>query len=145
MTKERKNTAAIQADRITDFLVEDILNASDEEIMAEAKEDYADVKAEAEHIHKLIKSAIFDHGKTQLKEAKKQFIADKEKRNKNVSVISLEDKRALIRRLSESNTGLTLAAREENKMSDRDLDACIQSAYELGLIDEEGNILCNDD
>ena|GEM_PF-1604392 len=144
MIKEKKSTAAIQADRITDFLVDDILNASDEEIMAEAQEDYADVKAEVEHIHALIQNAVSNHGKTQLKEAKRQCLADKEKRVQNVPVISLEEKRALLRRLSESNTNLTLAAREESEMSARDLDAYIQNACELGLIDKEGNILCDD-
>jgi hypothetical protein len=48
-------------DRITDGLVEDIMAMTDEEILAEAKEDGIDLEAETARVKAIIQAAIDKH------------------------------------------------------------------------------------
>lgn len=145
MNKEKKISVFEQADRVSDLLVDEILALSDEEIMAEAQEEYENMEEEAKKIHGLIQKALFSYGKSRLKKAKLEFQEQKTKARGNLRINSLEKKIAIIKRLNSANDNIsrkvTMAARKEEELSERDLDIYLQSAYELGLIDEEGNDL----
>jgi hypothetical protein len=58
MTK--KNNETQQLSKLTDLLIDDIMAASDEEILKEAAEDYPDVREEAIRVFSLIQGVIDD-------------------------------------------------------------------------------------
>ncbi len=58
----RKNEPRDELARLTESLVEDILETSDDEVLAEAAEDFDDVDAVVDHAKELIEGAIVEAG-----------------------------------------------------------------------------------
>lgn len=143
--KQERET--VQMDRIIDLLVEDLFAASDKDILAEATAEHADVKAEVQKLYVIAQEAIFNHGKAKLETAKKALAAKRGVTKNELRISSLERKKQIINSIRNANDNLkqkvTMAARNENELSESDLDIYLQSLYDLGVIDEEGNILCD--
>lgn len=135
-----KTRAQLQLERISDFLAEDILAASDEEILAIAAEQHPDLRAETKRIFFLVQSAMNEHGKKKLQEIKKQYKKQEQNTPSNIVRLATDKKKDIVKRLSENDKTVTLAARNGKDLSGGDLDAYLESLYELGVIDEEGNI-----
>lgn len=126
---------------VADLFVEDILELSDEELMKEAQEEYDDIASEISKTRNIINSAVMQSRKSRLTTAKEQLEIKKNVTNKNnISTLNINDKRALINRAKESVDSLTLAARNEDEMSETDIDGVLQDLIELEVIDENGNI-----
>jgi len=126
---------------VADLFVEDILELSDEELMKEAQEEYDDIASEISKTRNIINSAVMQSRKSRLTTAKEQLEIKKNVTNKNnISTLNINDKRALINRAKESVDSLTLAARNEDEMSESDIDGVLQDLIELEVIDENGNI-----
>ncbi len=142
MMKKEKNIQN-QIDRIVDLMVDDVLETSNEEILQEVSEENRDVKAEAQRVHALIQEAVFEHNKSKLEEAKKQVKTHKSRSRLQLRVAGIDKKRELLRNLNANDNmvHLTMAARKEEELSDRDIESVLQNMLELGLIDEDGNIL----
>jgi hypothetical protein len=69
MTKNKKS-AREALDRLADAFVEDILNMSDEEILAEFREDHGDPDQHADKMRELIEESVMIANKQRLAEAK---------------------------------------------------------------------------
>jgi hypothetical protein len=144
MTK-RRLTESEQLDRLADTLVQDILELSDEEVIAEAKERFGDPKQEIDRLRGVIDGAFMRASKTKLAEAKASLAAyKKNNHSNNVVALSTAQKRTLIERFtaqdSELQQKLTLAARKgEGIQTENDIEGMFEDLIELGLIDEEGN------
>jgi len=64
MTQNQKQEVLLP-DAVTELLVEDIIESSDEEILEEARSEYADVDAEVAKIREVISSATIKAKKSQ--------------------------------------------------------------------------------
>jgi len=138
MNENRRNKLPVS---MADILVDDILESSDEDILSEAREKYDDVDSEIEKSRKLISATVMNSRKFRLAAAKEQLESNKAaKQESNVLSLSISDKRMLINQAKESVNSLTLAARNEEEMSELDVDGVLQDLIDLGVIDENGNI-----
>lgn len=143
----KKPDPVLQIDRLTDMIFRDLSETSDEEILAEAIEDGMDVDKEVERITSIISDAVFTCGQAKLAAAKKELAERRKTERKNpFHSLSMQKKKAILNSVK-SNDNLkkkvTLAARNENNLSEDDIEARLQSWYELELIDEDGNLLCD--
>ena len=127
---------------LANSFVEDILEASDDEVMSEARREFESVELEVEKTRGLIKSAVFQSRKERLFIAKKKLEEKKFIReNSNFLVLSLIKKKELIEQARKSVPSLTLAARNEEDVTESDADGMIQDLIDLGVIDENGDII----
>lgn len=132
-----KNSDRAALDRLADALVEDVLNASDADIAAEAKEDGVDLAGEAAAGRSIFEKARAIKAKERLAAMKKAVAAD---RQHGAQVVKLDPQEAR-RRLNsvlEKNPGiesrLTLAARKGVHRSDEDVQSMLEDLAELGLV-----------
>lgn len=126
---------------VADMLAEDILKLSDAELLKEAKEDFNDVASEVSKARNAINSAILKSRKARLFAAKVQLENKRSTTNQsNVLKFTLNDKMSLINQAKKSVKSLTLAARNEDEMSESDINGMLQDLVDLGVIDENGNI-----
>jgi len=132
--------AKLQLERLRDALVEDILNTADEEILAEATENYSDPDAVADRMRDLVNRAILDAGKAAMAKARSAVREDARQSTSNVVHLPVERKRALVNKALSDDPGLsqklTAAARKGEELSERDLDSILEDLRELGVIDE---------
>jgi hypothetical protein len=134
---ERQNKQREAIDRLEDALVDDILAASDEDILAEAREDGTDPEAVAAAMQALFEQAL---GKVRLAAAKAAVAA--ERRRPAADVIPLDPaaaRRMLDRALArdpETASRLTMAARKARGaiLSDEEVRGLLQDFQELGAL-----------
>lgn len=144
MTK-RKITKFEQLDKLTDALVNDIIELSIEETLAEANEQYANPSEEIDRLRGIMKNAVLSAAKAKLKDAKNQLNAyHTEVKKNNVIHLSINEKRKIIESFTtqdpELTKKLTLAARKgEGIQTENDIEGMFEDMLELGLIDEDGN------
>jgi len=124
---------------IADVLVDDILESSDEDILNDAREEYEDLDSEINKTRSLIFSAAMKSKKLKLTILKKEINQNKTSAN-NVLSLPVDAKRKLIEDAKKSVGSLTLAARNEDEISEIDTDSVIQDLIDLGVIDENGNL-----
>lgn len=140
----KKLTSLEQLDRLTESLVNDIIELSDEEILSEAKERFADPEAELDRLRKIIDAALIKANKKTLVEAKKQVHNYKtQPPQNNVINLPISEKRKVIVNFTNQDTELkdklTLAARKgEGIKTDNDVEGMYEDMAELGIIDYEG-------
>jgi hypothetical protein len=143
MTKAKNDTCE-KSLWLTDALVDDVLNLSDDEILAEAREDYDDPNRAAQEVSNAIQNVLLKRRKARLLVAQKAYQEHLGRSAKLTRTLSFSEKRALIQRIKSNdaafNEKLTMAARKEDELSENDLDSIINAFLELGLIDENGNL-----
>lgn len=138
MNDKRRNKLTLS---VANTLADDILNLSDEELLKEAQDEFDDVASEISSARDAINSAILNSNKSRLSAAKEQLEQKRKATNKNnILTFTLNDKRSLIHQAKESVHSLTLAARNEEEMSESDINGVLQDLIDLGVIDEDGNI-----
>jgi len=138
MNDKRRNKLPIS---VANTLAGDILNLSDEELLKEAQDEFGDAASEISSARNAINSAILKSNKSRLSAAKDQLEQKRKATNKSsILTLTLNDKRALIHQAKESVDSLTLAARNEEEMSESDINGVLQDLIDLGVIDEDGNI-----
>lgn len=126
-------------ERLNDALVEDILAASDETILAETKQDGGDPKAVAAAMRALFEKVVVSGGKTRMAAAKSAVAAD---RRRSAAVIPLNPaaaRRLLDRALArdpETASKLTMAARKGKggELSDDEVRGLLEDFQELGAL-----------
>lgn len=139
MTGDQTNARAA-LDRLANALVDDILNESDEVILAEANEDGSDSSKLADDVRQLFECTATGASKAKLAAAKR---AAANARNSDVRVARFDaaDARrrydAMIAQDPELTEKLTLAARKGEGQSERDIESAIEDLAELGAFDEE--------
>ncbi len=136
-----KNIESKQLTRIDGLVIEDIIETSDAEIMSEAKEDYSSVADVIQHIKGLVTTAVASSRKSRLVTAQKELESHNvQNKQGNVLSFSLNAKKQLIESAKNHADGLTLAARNEEEMSESDTDTMLQDLMDLGIIDEDGKL-----
>jgi hypothetical protein len=140
MSKQNKNNQMIE--RLADALVQEILNASDEEIIKEAEEDYGDSKQEAEKTRAIFNKARGLMGKRKLQEAQSE-LAKHQKHTANIIGIDPGLARRkldeILKQHPEAGGEFTLAARKGKDLSDEDIIGMLEDLQELGLYNPDDN------
>lgn len=142
---DRRRTASEKLDNLTDAVVEDILAASDSEIIAEGNEDYDDVDGVVSKVQHIIKRAIARSGTARMVAAREAYhTATSSEPSRHLKLLSFQEKVALMERVAKSRGGseesLTLAARNLGNLTENDLNAKLEALLVLGVIDDEGNV-----
>lgn len=133
----RKSADREALDRLVDFLVEDALNASDEDILAEAREEGIEPEGDAARLRALFERTVLDVNKRRLFAAKAAVQADKSASGRRGTVFDIQEARRRLHLLLEQRSTrlpITMAARKESELSDADVMSMIQDLEELGLL-----------
>lgn len=136
MTTPAKKSCGEHLDNLLDAELKAILEASDEDILAEATETHTDITT----LRTNIIVAVTEGGKRRLDEAKK-IVESSVSNNGMVIEWPLTKKRELIEQLRNNKSGLTLAARHGEDETENDLNSLIEDLIDIGAIDDEGNVL----
>jgi hypothetical protein len=127
---------------LVDVLVEDVLAASDEEILAEFLEAHGDPAKNSAEMRALFEKSVLKANKDHLRAAKAGLAASRALAP-TAKVVSLSDVRERLRRALAScppDVKVTVAARNESELSDADVLGMLQDLEELGIITpDDGN------
>jgi hypothetical protein len=130
--------------RLADVLVDDLLAASDQEVVAEFVETLGDPAKNAEAMRMLFEKSVVKASKNRLHAAQAGLAADRAA-PANPKIVSIANVRARLKRALANcppEVQVTLAARNENELSDADVLGMLQDLEELGIVvpdDEGGN------
>lgn len=129
MPKQNKKTYDI-----FDIMVDDILEATDEEIINEAIEDGIDIDKEVFKIKRIFNKRRYD--------VAKKIVKDKKRNERRVSnIVSIEDARQKINDVIKNNPealeSVTKAARSGVDIPDDDIIGYYEDLSELGFFDGE--------
>ncbi len=140
----RSKTRRGPLDRLAAALVDDILNASDEDILAEFQETDGDPERHAADMRARFEKALIAANKQRLTAARAGVAAGQ--LPVRPPVVDIAKARAQLRAvLNAPGAGrkLTLAARKESEMSDADIITLLDDLRELGALppgdDESGS------
>lgn len=141
----KHDKAREQLDRLGSTLARDVDELSDEALFREAEEGFGDPTKAGAETRRLIDATIATYGKRRLAAARQGHDATGAGRgHSKVVALAPRKKRALIERFAGDNRALreklTMAARREEDHS-VDIDSFLEDLVELGVIDEEGNVL----
>jgi hypothetical protein len=140
--RDKKGREALA--RLADVLVEDMLATSDQEIVAEFVETQGDPSKNAEAMRALFEKSVLKTNKGRLRAAQAGLAAD-QAAPATSKIVSMANVRNRLRRALATcppDVKLTLAARNENELSDADVLGMLQDLEELGIAapdDESGN------
>jgi hypothetical protein len=122
--------------RLADALVEDILSTPDREILAEFTDLNGDPRKNSDAMRALFEKSVLKVKKARLHAAQAGVAADRIPSPAR-KVVSIEDARGRLRRVLAScppHVKLTLAARNEDELSDADVLGMLQDLEELGIV-----------
>jgi hypothetical protein len=132
METERANQQKLW--RLADALIDDILSASDQEILAELEEcgGVGALRAEAAADIEAAKGRL---GRVKLAAARKAVAAERRGRSPRQRLGPEQSRRRLSQALagSPASARLTLAARRGQGVPDEDLDGLVEDATDLGI------------
>lgn len=129
-----------------DRRLEEIDALSDDEIVAEAREAGEDPEQVAGELRSLINDLIREQAKERLKAARASLDAKRTtKSSGSANVLSFERKQAILKGFAENDgrlrERLTMAARNGEGATEREVDSILQDLRDLGVVDEDGNPL----
>jgi hypothetical protein len=136
----RKHADREALDRLADFLVEDVLDASDEDILAEAREAGVDPESDAARLRALFERTVLEANKRRLAAAKAAVQATRNTRPPESTVFDIEEARRRLRAAIEQRgvaAQVTMAARKESELSDEDVLSLVRDLEELGVLPPE--------
>lgn len=139
MTGEPKTVRAA-LDRLVDALVEDILSASDEDILAELRETEGDPERHAADMRARFEKSLIAANKSKLAAARAGVAASRRAAGMPAPAIDIAAARARLRAALDMPgvaQRLTLAARKESEMSDADILSMLDDLRELGILPPE--------
>ena len=122
--------------RLADVLIEDVLAASDQEILAEFVEAQGDPANNAAAMRALFETSVQKANKQGLRAAQAGLAASR-RRPVTPKIDNMQNVRERLRRVLAScppQTKLTLAARNEDELSDDDVLGMLQDLEELGIV-----------
>ncbi|MDR3489807.1 MAG: hypothetical protein P4M05_33575 [Bradyrhizobium sp.] len=131
---DRKARSTLE--RLVDLSVEDILDASDADILAEFQQTHGDPAKNAADMRALFEKSLVVMNKSKLKAAREGLAASKIGQP-NARVLNIRDARERLRRTLAAcppEMKLTLAARKESELSDADVVGMLQDFEELGVL-----------
>ncbi len=128
----------IALSRLANALSDDILNASDEDILADFTEAGEDPDQNATEMKALFERTVLLANKKRLSAAKAGAASVREVFLRPVAVsVDVQAARARLRKMLDAPTGtqrVTLAARKESEMSDADVLGMLEDLVELGVL-----------
>lgn len=136
MTRKKSNDH-LALDRLAASLVDDILNMTDEEILAEVVADGEDTKRIAQETKDIFERAVVTCGKSRLATARKSVLTDRQQVSKVFRIDPSAARQKLeniLRQHPETRNKLTLAARNGEGLSDSDVISMLEDFGELGVI-----------
>ena len=126
-------------DRLADALVEDILSASDDEILAETRQDTESPTEIVAATRAVFERAVLSEAKARLAHARAAVQRERQHRTSSVRGLSSEDARrqlqSVLKRDPELEKKLTLAARKGEALSDEDVYGMLEDLEALGVIE----------
>jgi len=133
-----KDTPRGPLDLLADSLIDDLLSASDEEILAEAKEDFGSADKVVAATKEIFERAIASKAKGRLAAARAGVKGDRERTAAIVPIAASQAKQRLAKALATNPRlqNLTMAARHGKSASTSDTDAegVLEDLIELGLL-----------
>lgn len=133
----RKSADREELDRLADFLIEDVLETSDDDVLAEVREDGLDPQIEAASVRALFEQAVLQTNRRRLLAAKAAVRAEHSAARHSNSPVSIQEARQRLQVIldqKEATPALTLAARNEAEMSEADILSLLQDLEELGIV-----------
>jgi hypothetical protein len=133
MTDPKETQESLQA--LRKAMIEDIMEASDEEILAEFATDVGSPSENAKRMRELFQHTLLLANKTRLKAAQAGAAASKTSTVK--APIQIAEARARLRQVLDAHANdksFTLAARKESELSDADVLDLLEVMQELGLL-----------
>lgn len=134
----KNETERAALDRLADALVEDILNVSDEDILAEFAEQGGDARQHAEKMRSLFEATMLVTNKRRMAAAKAGVAATRRASHQPPPpTVDIAEARARLRTLVERSSApsnLTLAARKEEELSNADILGMLEDLAELGIV-----------
>jgi hypothetical protein len=127
--------------RVEEAFVQDILTRSDGEIIAEMAED-ANASQALARVRGLIRRILEAGSKAKMAAARAGINQTPSKPTALITLPLFQKKEILLRLragLSVAPRHITLAARNEDQLSESDLDVFLENLWNLGVIDEQGN------
>ncbi|MCG8424970.1 MAG: ImmA/IrrE family metallo-endopeptidase [Proteobacteria bacterium] len=139
----KKNKYKEQLLRLADALVNNMMETPDEEILAEAAEEYGNPTKAADEVQEIIQRAFVAAGKERLRAANAK-VRIRRAPDLGVLTFPVREKIAIVRKVitKAQKTGvcLTLAARKEEELAEENLNAKLEALVELGVVDDMGNL-----
>jgi hypothetical protein len=143
MTKN-SHKSTTELERISEMVVDDIMHAPDEEIIAEAKAQLDDVGRACNEVINVIDRAVLTGNKAKLINARANLNSRGNSSESKILQFTLQRKKQILNQFSSSDAQLkqkiTMAARNGDGASENDINGIIDDLLELGLIDDEGNL-----
>lgn len=122
-------------ENLTDELLKDLLEVTDEEILAEAVEDGVDIDQAVASVRSLIEQNIYKIAKEKIRSQKAGLSPQKGK------IIDIAEAREKIKKALEQKSthadSFIMAARSGENLPDEDILGCYEDMVELGLIKED--------
>jgi hypothetical protein len=129
--------------RLVDELVADIMAMSDAELLAEIEAEGLNAEDEADRIRAVISTATAQSGKSRLKAARAAIDRSVKPARGQVHQLPLRDRAAVLATFANDDTKLksrlTMAARNGEGITEKEMDDILADLRELGAIDEDGN------
>lgn len=128
----RKNRETQALDRLADALVEDTLNTSSQDILAEFREEI-DPDQHAADMLARFERVVMAANKAKLIAAKAAVAIDRDHKPRLSVPIDIEEARRRLRSAMASQP-MTVAARNETEMTDSDVLGMLEDLKELGVV-----------
>ena len=130
-------------DRLADELVADIMSMSDAELLAEVEAEGLSAEDEAGRIRGIVSGAITRAAKSRLKAARAEIDRAARMPRGQVHQLPIRDRAAVLVRFANDDaklkSRLTIAARNGEGITEKEMDDILADLRELGAIDEDGN------
>ncbi len=130
-------------DRLADELVADIMSMSDAELLAEVEAEGLSAEDEAGRIRGIVSGAITRAAKSRLKAARAEIDRAARIPRGQVHQLPIRDRAAVLVRFANDDaklkSRLTIAARNGEGITEKEMDDILADLRELGAIDEDGN------
>ena len=122
-----------QLNRLSDELIDNIINTPDAEILKEVEEDYGDPSFVANRVREMLKKSRIRAGKNRLQSAREGLKRSENKHQKRDgdTSISKEELFKFLRESPEFEDKLTLAARNGKEISEEDAKGILEDLEEL--------------
>ncbi len=123
--------------RLADSLTDDIMKASDEQILAEFSETGGDPAAHAAEMRVFVDKAIIISNKGRLAAAKAGIAAERKPHRQVTVLVDIAEARRRLRsigKIPNVQHPVTLAARNETELSDADVLTMYEDMVELGVL-----------
>ena len=129
--------------RLADELVADIMSMSDAELVAEVGKGGLSPDREAERTRSIISGVIAQAGKARLKAAREKIDGSRTSFRGQIHQLPLRDRAAVLVRFANDDaklkSRLTMAARNGEGVTEKEMDDILADLRELGAIDDDGN------